>query len=64
MKFADYLRYLRKEVAAAIKAGKTREEAQDSIDLTNFSHIQDINEVFNKKSNIGWVYDEMTRKKD
>ena len=64
MKFADYLRYLRKEVAAAIEEGKTREETQDSIDLRNFSHIQDMSELFNKKANIGWVYDEMTRKKD
>lgn len=62
LKFADYLKYLRKEVAAAIKAGKTREQAQETIDLSKFDDIQDRREFLTKKANIGWVYDEMTRK--
>lgn len=61
--FADYLRYLRKEVAAAIKAGKTREQAQESIDFSALEHIQDWGEFLTKKENVGWVYDEMTREK-
>jgi len=63
MKFADYLKSLREEVAAAIKAGKTREQAQESIDLSKFSDIQDQGQFLTKKENIGWVYDEMTREK-
>lgn len=62
LRFADYLKYLRKEVAAAIKAGKTREQAQETIDLSKFENIQDRGEFLTKKANIGWVYDEMTRK--
>lgn len=62
LKFADYLKYLRKQVAAAIKAGKTREQAVESIDLTKFSHIEDRREFLTKKNNIGWIYDEMTKK--
>jgi glyoxylase-like metal-dependent hydrolase (beta-lactamase superfamily II) len=61
--FADYLRYLRKKVGEAIKAGKTREETQESIDFSTFSHIQDQEQFLTKKENVGWVYDEMTRKK-
>jgi len=63
VKFADYLKSLREEVAAAIKAGKTREQAQESIDLSKFSNIQDQGQFLTKKENIGWVYDEMTREK-
>lgn len=63
LKFADYLKSLREEVAAAIKAGKTREQAQESIDLSRFSDIQDQGQFLTKKENIGWVYDEMTREK-
>ncbi|MFQ6109253.1 MAG: MBL fold metallo-hydrolase [Candidatus Aminicenantales bacterium] len=62
LRFADYLKYLRKEVAAAIKTGLTREQAQETIDFSGFSHIQDRGEFLTKKANIGWVYDEMTRK--
>ena len=61
MKFADYLRYLRAEVAAAIKAGKTKEEAVESIDLSAFDHIQDMGDFLTKKKNIEWIYNEMTR---
>lgn len=64
LRFADYLKYLRKEVAAAIKAGKTREQAQESIDFNKFSYIQDQGKFLTKKENIGWVYDEMMRKKN
>lgn len=62
LRFADYLKYLRKEVAAAIEEGKTREQAQETIDLSTFTSIQDQGEFLTKKANIGWVYDEMTRK--
>ncbi len=61
--FARYLEYLRKEVAAAIEAGKTREQAQESIDFSGFDHITDRGEFLTKKENVGWVYDEMTGKK-
>ena len=63
MKFADYLRYLRKKVSEAIEAGKTREETQESMDFSKFSHIQDQGQFLTKKENVGWVYDEMTREK-
>ncbi len=63
VKFADYLRYLRKKVGEAIKAGKTREETQESIDFSQFSHIQDRGEFLTKKENVGWIYDEMTKGK-
>jgi cyclase len=63
LRFADYLKRLRGEVAAAIEAGKTREQAQDSIDLSEFSDIQNQGQFLTKKENIGWVYDEMTREK-
>jgi hypothetical protein len=58
-----YLKYLRKEVAAAIEAGKTREQAQESIDFSSFDHITDRGEFLTKRENVGWVYDEITRKK-
>jgi glyoxylase-like metal-dependent hydrolase (beta-lactamase superfamily II) len=62
VQFADYLDAVRKEVAAAIKAGKTKEQAIESIDLSRFAEIQDRGEFLTKKKNIEWVYDEMTRK--
>jgi glyoxylase-like metal-dependent hydrolase (beta-lactamase superfamily II) len=62
VKFAEYLRYLRKEVAAAIKAGKTKEQTMESIDLSAFGHIQNRGEFLTKKKNIEWIYMEMTRK--
>ncbi len=61
--FAEYLRALREGVAAAVKAGKTREEAQASVDLERFASIKDVGDFLTKKANIGWVYDELTRKK-
>jgi len=61
MKFGDYLRYLRNEVAAAIKAGKSKEEAMESIDLSAFAYIQDMGDFLTKKKNIEWIYMELTR---
>lgn len=63
MKFAGYLKYLRKKVQAAIKAGLSRKQAVESIDLSPFSYIKDSGEFLTKKKNIGWVYDEMTKKR-
>jgi cyclase len=65
LKFADYLGYLGKEVEAAIKAGKTKEQAMESIDTTQFDEIRknELNEFMTIKNNIAWIYDEMTRKK-
>ena len=63
LRFAQYLKYLRKAVASAIRAGKTREQTQESIDFSAFSDIKDQGEFLTKKENVGWVYDEMTRKK-
>ncbi|MBN1221597.1 MAG: MBL fold metallo-hydrolase [Candidatus Aminicenantes bacterium] len=62
MEFADYLRYLRGGVEAAVKAGKTKEQTVDSIDLRSFDHIRDMGDFLTKKKNIEWIYDEMTRK--
>ena len=63
LQFAGYLKYLRKEVKAAIKAGKTREQAMKEINLDSFSHIKDHKRFLTKANNIGWIYDELTRKK-
>ncbi|MDQ1355354.1 MAG: cyclase, partial [Acidobacteriota bacterium] len=63
--FADYLKYLRKETAAAIKAGKTKEQAVESINTDQFKQIKanERGKFMTIKTNIGWIYDEMTRKK-
>jgi len=63
--FADYLEYLRKEVAAAIKAGKTREQAMKTINTDQFKEIRanEYKKFLTIENNIGWVYDEMTGKK-
>jgi cyclase len=61
-RFADYLRYLHDQVAAAIESGKTKEQAVASIDLSNYDYIQDQGEFLTKKRNIELVYDELTRK--
>lgn len=60
--FAEYLRSLRALVAAAVKAGKTREETVASIDLARFADIRDQGEFLTKSNNAAWIYDEMTRK--
>lgn len=62
LKFAQYLQYLRKEVTAAIKAGKTREETMGSINMEPYNHLKDKGTFLTKKANIGWIYDEITRK--
>jgi cyclase len=62
LKLAGYLKYLRKEVAAAIQAGKTKEQTMETIDLEPFQWMKDSSRFTNKKGNIGWVYEEMTRK--
>jgi cyclase len=62
LQFAEYLENLRLEVAKAIEAGKTREHAMESINLSQYSFIQDRGGFLTKKNNIGWIYDEMTRK--
>lgn len=61
LKFAGYLKYLRKEVAAAIKAGKTKEQAMETINLEPYQWLKDGNKFTSKKGNIGWIYEEMTR---
>jgi glyoxylase-like metal-dependent hydrolase (beta-lactamase superfamily II) len=61
LRFAGYLKYLRKEVAAAVKAGKTREQTMKSIDVKDFQWLQEYPEFSTKQTNIGWIYDEMTR---
>ncbi len=63
LKFAGYLKYLRKEVAAAIKAGKTKEQAMETINLEPYQWMKDSSRFTNKKGNIGWIYEEMTRNK-
>jgi glyoxylase-like metal-dependent hydrolase (beta-lactamase superfamily II) len=61
LKLAGYLKYLRKEVAAAIKAGKTKEQAMETINLEPYQWLKEGNRFTSKKGNIGWVYEEMTR---
>jgi len=60
--FAEYLKFLRARVKAAIDEGKTREQAVASIDTTRFADIGDQGEFLTKSKNVGWIYDEMTRK--
>lgn len=62
VEFARYLQFLRDEVTAAIKAGKTREQAMETISLEKYKHLKDKGDFITKKNNIGWVYDELTRK--
>jgi glyoxylase-like metal-dependent hydrolase (beta-lactamase superfamily II) len=61
-KFADYLQYLRDAVAAAVSQGKTRQETIDGIDLTPYAHLKDVGEFLTRKNNVGWIYDEITKK--
>jgi cyclase len=58
--FAKYLTALREKVAAAVKAGKSREETVATVKLDEFTDIKD-NDFLKKAENVGWVYDEMTR---
>jgi cyclase len=57
-----YLRALRQGVAEAIKAGQTREQAQAAVRLEQFSSMKDVGDFLTKKANVGWVYDELTKK--
>ena len=59
--FATYLEALRTQVAAAIEAGKTREETQESVTLDEFAHLKEFGSL-TRKNNVGWVYDELTKK--
>ena len=63
--FAEYLKYLRKEVTAAIMAGKTKQQAMDSIKIDQFKQIKanELDNFMTIKTNIGWIFDEMTRDK-
>jgi len=61
--FAQYLRALHKDVAAAIRMGLTREQAMESVKLEAFTSIHDAGDFLTKKKNVGWVYDEMTHKR-
>ena len=63
--FAEYLKHLRKETADAIKAGKTREQAMESINTDQFKQIKanELGNFMTIKTNIGWIYDEMAKKK-
>ena len=60
--FGVYLRALRQGVAEAVKAGQTREQAQASVRLEQFSSLKDVGDFLTKKANVGWVYDELTKK--
>jgi len=59
--FATYLEALRTQVAAAIAAGQTREEAQESVTLAEFGDLKEFGSL-TRKNNVGWVYDELTKK--
>ena len=60
---AKYLRALRQDVAQAIEAGQSREQAQASVKLEQFTGIRDVGDFLTKKTNVGWVYDELTKEK-
>jgi glyoxylase-like metal-dependent hydrolase (beta-lactamase superfamily II) len=60
---AKYLRVLRQGVAEAIKAGLSREQAQTAVKLEQFAGMKDVGDFLTKKANVGWVYDELTRKR-
>jgi cyclase len=62
LKFADYLEDLRQKVQKAIAAGKTREQAMESIDVSAYNDLADKGNFMTVKNNIGWIYDELTRK--
>jgi cyclase len=63
LELAKYLRALRQGVASALEAGQTREQAQVSVKLEEFTGIHDVADFLTKKANVGWVYDELSRKK-
>ncbi len=61
-KFADYLEYLRQEVQKAIAAGTTRDQAMETVDVTAYKHLEEKGNFMTRKNNIGWIYDELSRK--
>lgn len=63
MKFAGYLKLLRKKVATAIKEGKSKEEAMKTVTFEGYEHLSEYGDFITRKNNVGWVYDEMTRGK-
>jgi cyclase len=62
LKFAGYLEFLRNEVKKAILSGKTRDQAMEQIDVSAYQHLMERGNFMTRKNNIGWIYDEMTRK--
>jgi len=62
--FANYLKILRARVSKVIQEGKTRTEATEYIKIEEYSHLRDprSDDGLSIKKNIGWVYDEMTKK--
>ena len=62
LNFAGYLRILREDVAAAIRDGKTREEAIDTIDLAEYGLFDDPLDKRHEriKKNVTCVYEEFT----
>jgi cyclase len=60
VRFAEYLQALRDKVAAAIAAGKSREETMASVALDDYADLNE-NQFLSRRSNLGWVFDEMTR---
>ena len=62
----EYLRYLRTEVVASIQEGKSKEETIESINVDAYSHLKDPRPDgrLTIERNIGWIYDEIMRKKE
>jgi glyoxylase-like metal-dependent hydrolase (beta-lactamase superfamily II) len=62
-KFANFLQYLRDQVAAAIAGGKSKEDAIETIEIQRFSNINDPrpNSSLTVKKTIGMIYEEMKR---
>lgn len=58
---AEYLRILRNEVASAIRDGKTKEEAVNTIDLSDYPLFRDPLEQRRRRinANVACVYDEL-----
>ena len=62
LEFSGYIKFLRELVAAAIQAGKSKEQTMAGVDLSRYAHIRDQGEFLTKTNNIGWIYDEMSKK--
>ena len=60
--FAAYLGFLRQQVSEAMGAKKTREQAMKTIDMTRYAHLKERGDFLTLRNNVGWVYDEMSRK--